>query len=87
MQLIVNQEKYEDMENLLSIKEYTEKIEEDLKKLENGAQYDQLAEVFATADTSQTGTIDKSDLAMVLEKGGMSMIINFREFVKCQKYL
>lgn len=81
MQLIVNQEKYKDMENLLSIKEYTEKIGEDLKKLEDGAQYDQLADVFATADTSQTGTIDKSDLAMVLEKGGMSMIINFRKLV------
>jgi len=53
---------------LLPIREYVDKIETELANLENGANLEKLAEVFANADALQTGTIDKFDLATVLEK-------------------
>ena len=65
---------------LLPIREYTEKIEAELKTLDGGANLEKLAEAFANADGAQTGTIDKFDLAMVLEKEIGFLYIYFLKF-------
>ena len=56
------------MENLLSFEEYSEKIEKEAQRISDQIDAAKLSKVFAEHDTTQTGTIDKFDLATVLEK-------------------
>ena len=60
------------MENLLSIDQYAAKIKSDIESIATEIDADKLSKVFARHDANQTGTIDKFDLATVLEKVGFN---------------